>query len=151
MILPRKPASKDLVFMQQCASLAQLSKDPNTQHGACIVDSANRIVSQGYNGPPPLIPDTAIDWSRPAKYPFICHAEDNAIHFATAARGIDGLRDCRLYLTGRPCSRCMILIARSQMRKVIFGSVQAKMCDDTDWAITKRIAELAGIELREYV
>lgn len=149
MIMPRKPESKDSVFMRQCAILALLSKDPNTQHGACIVDSANRIVSQGYNGPPPLIPDNAIDWARPDKYPFICHAEDNALWFGCAARGIDGLNDCRLYNTGPPCSRCMILIARAKIRLVIYGMQQSTCVDADDWAVARRIADLAGIELRE--
>src|SRR4051812_21794670 len=128
MMKPRKAENKDKVFMQQCRTLATLSKDPNTQHGSMIVDSMNRIVSQGYNGPPPLIPDTAIDWSSPNKYPFICHAEDNALWFACAARGIDGLDNCRLYTTGRPCSRCMILIARAKIRLVVFGDVIAALC-----------------------
>lgn len=146
----RKPSDKDIVFLAQCALLANLSKDPNTQIGAMIVDSHNRIVSQGYNGPPPLIPDTQIDWSSPNKYPFICHAEDNAIHFGTAARGLGGLCDCRLYVTGKPCSRCMVLIARAEIRLVIYGTVQPTMCNDADWIVTQRIAELAGIHLKEF-
>ena len=61
------------------------SKDPNTQVGACIVNGDNHIVSVGYNGLPRGCSDDEYPWDRTAdapnktKYPFVCHAELNAI------------------------------------------------------------------------
>jgi deoxycytidylate deaminase len=37
-------------FMAMAFLTAERSKDPNTQVGACIVDSENRIIGLGYNG-----------------------------------------------------------------------------------------------------
>ena len=63
---------------------AQRSPDPNTQVGAAIIDPYNRIVGLGYNGPPRGIKPEIIPWEREGeyvhtKYPYIQHAEKNAI------------------------------------------------------------------------
>ena len=42
----------DQYFMGVAKLSAYRSKDPNTQVGACIVNSDNRIVGVGYNGLP---------------------------------------------------------------------------------------------------
>ena len=60
------------------------SKDPSTQVGACIVSEDNRILSIGYNGAPNGFEDKFFPWDRQGdflntKYPFVCHAELNAI------------------------------------------------------------------------
>jgi len=44
--------SWDEYFMGIALLSAERSKDPNTQVGACVVNSDNKIVSVGYNGMP---------------------------------------------------------------------------------------------------
>ena len=44
--------SWDEYFMGVSLLAAKRSKDPNTQVGACIVDSKNMIMARGYNGFP---------------------------------------------------------------------------------------------------
>ena len=44
--------SWDEYFMAIALLSAERSKDPNTQVGACIVNSYNKIVGVGYNGFP---------------------------------------------------------------------------------------------------
>ena len=44
--------SWDEYFMSVAYLASMRSKDPNTQVGACIVDSNNKILSMGYNGFP---------------------------------------------------------------------------------------------------
>ena len=61
---------------------AKRSKDPNTQVGACIVDKNNVILTTGYNGFPKGCSDDEFPWDREGertKYPFVVHAELNAI------------------------------------------------------------------------
>lgn len=59
--------------------------DPRTQVGACIVNEEKKIVGIGYNGFPRGCDDDHLPWGRSAesmldtKYPFVCHAELNAI------------------------------------------------------------------------
>lgn len=72
---------------------AQRSKDPNKQVGACIVSSDNVILGIGYNGFPRGCPDTELPWAKASldqdslktKYPYVCHAEMNAIMNKNAA------------------------------------------------------------------
>ena len=71
-------------FMEIAKLSAKRSKDPSTQVGACIVNSENKIVGIGYNGFPNGINDDELSWSREGdyldtKYPYVCHAEMNAI------------------------------------------------------------------------
>ena len=44
--------SWDEYFMAVALLSAQRSKDPNTQVGACVANSQNKIVGVGYNGFP---------------------------------------------------------------------------------------------------
>ena len=77
--------SWDEYFMGVALLAAMRSKDPNTQVGACIVDGNNRILSTGYNGFPHGCSDDEFPWDREGedqnctKYPFVVHAELNAI------------------------------------------------------------------------
>ena len=81
----------DQYFMGVAKLSAYRSKDPNTQVGACIVNSDNRIVGVGYNGLPRGCEDDKFPWSvregalYDTKYPYVVHAELNAI-----------LRNCRI-------------------------------------------------------
>ena len=77
--------SWDEYFMGIAMLSAQRSKDNSTQVGACIVNKENKIISVGYNGMPTGCIDDEMPWEREAddeldtKYPFVCHAELNAI------------------------------------------------------------------------
>ena len=75
----------DDYFMSIAFLSSMRSKDPSTQVGACIVNPDNRIVGIGYNGFPAGCSDDDLPWDRVAdseldtKYPYVCHAEVNAI------------------------------------------------------------------------
>ena len=92
--------SWDEYFMGIALLAAKRSKDPNTQVGACIVNSSNKIMSIGYNGLPAGCDDDVFPWEREGensydtKYPYVCHAELNAI---LNNRGAD-LEGCSIYV-----------------------------------------------------
>ncbi|CAG0906467.1 unnamed protein product [Cyprideis torosa] len=76
--------SWDEYFMAVALLSAQRSKDPNTQVGACVANRQNKIVGLGYNGFPWGISDDDLPWERSGdfletKYPYVCHAELNAV------------------------------------------------------------------------
>ena len=57
-------------YFMAIAFLSSLrSKDPNTQVGACIVNSDKRIVGIGYNGFPMGCSDDELPWAREATDP----------------------------------------------------------------------------------
>ena len=76
--------SWDEYFMAVALLSGQRSKDPNTQVGACVANRQNKIVGVGYNGFPWGCSDDELPWAREGsyldtKYPYVCHAELNAV------------------------------------------------------------------------
>lgn len=113
--------SWDEYFMAVALLSAQRSKDPNTQVGACIVNSEKKIVGVGYNGFPIGCSDEKLPWGRAGnpldtKYPYVCHAELNAI-----LNSIPGnLKDCSIYTALFPCNECAKMIIQAGIKKVIY-------------------------------
>lgn len=143
---PRDVPDWDTYFLSICRVVSTRSKDPSTQHGAVLVDTDRRILGTGYNGGCAYIPDEKLDWGRPAKYEWgVIHAEENAL-WSAERRNLEG---CTIYVTGRPCSRCMMRIAHSGVIRVVFGDVQSRCVDEKDWDITTMIARLANVSLEQ--
>lgn len=141
----------DEYFMGIALLSAERSKDPNTQVGACIVSEDNRILSTGYNGMPSGCDDDEMPWDREAekpndtKYPFVCHAELNAI-LNTPILLKD--KNARLYVALFPCNECAKAIIQSGIKEVVYS------CDkyaDTDSVIaSKMMLNKAGVSYRKY-
>ncbi len=112
--------SWDEYFMGVSILSGQRSKDPNTQVGACIVNSENRIVGVGYNGFPAGCDDELFPWSREGsfletKYPFVVHAELNAI-----LNSIKNLKGCTIYVALFPCNECAKAIIQSGITEIVY-------------------------------
>lgn len=113
--------SWDEYFMAVALLSAQRSKDPNTQVGACIVNQERKIVGVGYNGFPIGCSDDNLPWGREGdpldtKYPYVCHAELNAI-----LNSIPGnLKDCVIYTVLFPCNECAKVIIQAGIKNVIY-------------------------------
>ena len=119
--------SWDEYFMGVAMLAARRSKDPNTQVGACIVSPDNIIISTGYNGMPKGCSDDEFPWERTGeqtKYPYVVHAELNAI---LNASGRD-LRGSKLYVALFPCNECAKAIIQSGVKEVLYLSDTAGIC-----------------------
>ena len=137
--------SWDEYFMGIALLAAMRSKDPNTQVGACIVSPDNIIISTGYNGMPKGCSDDEFPWDREgpdAKYPYVVHAELNAI---LNANGRD-LRGSRVYVALFPCNECAKAIIQSGIREVIYLS--DKYTDSLATLASKRMLNAAGVTFR---
>jgi dCMP deaminase len=115
--------SWDEYFMGVALLSAKRSKDPSTQVGACIVNEKNKIVGAGYNGLPIGCDDDEFPWHKQGeflntKYPYICHAELNAI---LNNIGMD-LKGCKIYTALFPCNECSKAIIQSGITEVIYLS-----------------------------
>lgn len=142
--------SWDEYFMGVAILASQRSKDPSTQVGACIVNDDNKIMSVGYNGLPRGCSDDEFPWNRKGekdsdtKYPYVCHAELNAILNA----GGNSLKGCRIYVALFPCNECAKAIIQSGIKEVIYISDKYK---DTDLVMaSKRMLQCAGIKLTPF-
>lgn len=136
-------------------AIAQLSgkrsKDPNSQVGACIVNSKKRIIGIGYNGFPTGCSDDELPWNREGeflqtKYPYVCHAEMNAISNASNKPELDG---ATLYVSMFPCNDCAKLIVQVGIKEVVY--LADKYPDEDIFVAARRIFDLAGVRYRQLV
>jgi dCMP deaminase len=133
---------KDKVYFKIAESIAELSKDENTKVGSVIIDKEGKVVSLGYNGCTSKFglcfdkDDTHIPHSREErklvlkgnyyplikkhsfitnKYPFMIHAEQNAL---LTASDMNRLKDATIYVTHYPCPACADMIAQVGIKNV---------------------------------
>ena len=142
--------SWDEYFMAIAKLSAMRSKDPNTQVGACIVDSSNRILSIGYNGAPNGFNDDNFPWDREGeilktKYPFVCHAEMNAILNYRGSR--KDLENATLYVDLFPCNECAKLIIQSGIKEVVYLSDKYK--DKDLFKASKMMFSECGVDFKQ--
>ena len=133
----------DEYFMGVAKLAARRSKDPSTQVGACIVSPENIIISTGYNGMPKGCSDDEFPWEREGadtKYPYVVHAELNAI---LNANGRD-LRDSRVYVALFPCNECAKAIIQSGVKEVVYLS--DKYAGTPENTASKRMLDAAGVK-----
>ena len=140
----------DDYFMSVALLSGKRSKDPNTQVGACIVNKNNVIESIGYNGLPKGCSDDEFPWEKEGemlntKYPFVVHAELNAI---LNAKGKD-LSGCKIYVALFPCNECAKAIIQSGISEVVYLSDKYANTDSVK--ASKMMFKCAGVELRQLV
>ena len=138
--------SWDEYFMGVAILSSYRSKDPNTQVGACIVNDRNKIMSVGYNGFPTGCSDDQFPWERDGeaydtKYPYVCHAELNAILNNAGAN----LAGCRIYVALFPCNEYAKVIIQCGIREVVYLS--DKYADTPMTRANKRMFNAAGVKL----
>jgi dCMP deaminase len=140
--------SWDEYFMGVALLSGRRSKDPSTQVGACIVNKQHKIVGAGYNGLPIGCSDDEFPWVKTGefletKYPYVCHAELNAI---LNNIGMD-LHGCRIYTALFPCNECSKAIIQSGITEVIFLS--DKYAGSESCIASKRMLDTAGVTYRK--
>lgn len=128
---------------------AKRSADPSTQVGCVIVRSDNRIVSLGYNGFPKGIEDGTFSWESKGewintKYPYVIHAEINAI---LNAKGCD-LSGCRVYVTLAPCNECAKCMVQAGITEVVY--YDDKYPDQDIFKAAKIVMDKVGIKYRKF-
>ena len=121
------------------------SKDPNTQVGVVIVNNNKEIIATGYNGLPWGCNDDNYPWENDKsnwlenKYPYVVHAEANAI--------IHARQDCHgfsLYTTLFPCGECAKLIIQSGIKEIYYAS--NKHHGEKEVMAAQRMLKDAGIK-----
>lgn len=107
----KKQRSWDEYFIDMLDLVKTRSPDKETQV-ACIITENNRVISTGFNGWPSSLDN--LPNTRPNKYPYFLHAEQNAI--------------CNLfskpvnpttYLTHYSCSTCIKMLWQIGCRRIV--------------------------------
>ena len=142
---------RDKIGMTLALDYAQNSDDPSTKVGACIMNNDFHVISKGCNNAP--IEWKNIPWDRDVeklgeyntKYPYVIHAEMNAI-FNALFLSSEPLNDTVMYVTLFPCSNCAKLIVKAKISMVIYK--EYRECEDAKAA--KRFLTECGVTLISY-
>lgn len=140
----------DEYFMAVAFLSAQRSKDPNSQVGACITNNEKKIVGIGYNGMPNGCKDSDLPWGKTdnwleSKYPYVCHAELNAV----LNKNSSDVKGCKIYVALFPCNECAKVIIQSGIKEVVYYSDKYHL--KPTMVASKRLFDLAGVTYRQYV
>ncbi len=101
-------------FLGLAKVISQRSHDSQTQHGCVITDKNNRILGVGYNGFARGLYDNLLPNTRPEKYPWMIHAERNALSNCVV-RPDNGIA----YVTGQCCNDCIMALWQEGVSSVI--------------------------------
>lgn len=112
--------SWDAYFMSEAFRISRRSLDKDTKHG-CVLVKNKRIVSTGYNSPPPGFIDSEADLGRPGKYLVFSHSEVSAV--CNAALEGYSTKDTVCYVSGFPCSDCYRALWSAGIKEIIYAPI----------------------------
>jgi len=121
---------KDIYYLSIAFVVAQASFDPSSKCGAVIVSKDGRILSTGYNGPIKRSKDEEIPLSRPNKYFHAIHSEENSLLAYNGS--YQDIAGATIYVTGRPCHRCLRGIIQKGITRIIYGRNVTHVVDQED-------------------
>lgn len=152
---------RDHIYLEVAKLISSLSKDENTKVGCKIMSKNGEPISEGRNGASRTIKDDYVPYSRDEKdlymndgtiissnkYPFMLHAEQNAILFC---RNRDDLKGATIYVTHMPCHVCANMISQCGIKRVVIpkGSIVAST-DINEQKIVRYIFEQSNIQFDE--
>ena len=118
-------------------------EETTVEKESVIVNEEKRRVGIGYNGFPVGCDDKEFPWGRDGdfldtKYPYVVHAEPNAILNSNS-----NTRGCTLYVSLFPCNECAKLIVQSGIKEIIYLSDKHK--GDDNVIASKKLLDVCGI------
>lgn len=132
-------------FLGLAKVTAQRSHDIHTQHGCVITDRQNRILGMGYNGYPRGLNDSLLPKTRPEKYPWMIHAERNALSNCVV-RPDNGIA----YVTGQCCNDCIMALWQEGVSKVVMAeSHGTHLFDEQAQQRFDIFIQMSGIEIEK--
>lgn len=106
--------SWDDYFLSLLTPISKRSSDSQSQFACIIVDEYHHIIGVGYNGFIAGIDDSILPNTRPYKYPFMIHAELNALFNCSKSP-----RGATAYISGRPCLHCFQCLVQSGIKRIV--------------------------------
>ena len=110
--------SKHRYWMSLAEAASMRSHDDETKVGGVLIkNDTGMLVATGHNGFARGAPDGILPTTRPEKYEYMIHAEENLIsHCAKSGIPID---NCTLVITLSPCQKCLRLMWQAGITQVI--------------------------------
>jgi len=126
--MTRLRPSKLQVAMMNAKNTALLSHDDETQVGSVLLHKDSMaVIATGYNGFIRKAPDYALPTTRPDKYQYVVHSEENLL--MNCVKMGTSTDNCIVVCTLSPCTRCMRLLWQAGITKVV---CEAKYRDFND-------------------
>jgi dCMP deaminase len=143
----RQPLLWDEYFIGIAMLAGLRSKDPSSQVGAVIVNNEHKVVGTGYNGFVAGVDESHFPWEREGKwldtkYPYVVHAEANAILNSTTS----DLSNCSIYVTLFPCNECAKQIAQKGIKEIVY--LEDKYPEAENRIASQRILDAVGVQVR---
>jgi dCMP deaminase len=130
-------------FLGLAKVVSARSHDIQTQHGCVITDAKNRILGVGYNGFARGLNDQDLPKTRPDKYPWMIHAERNALSNCIV-RPENGIA----YVTGQCCNDCTIALWQEGIRTIyMIDDHGTHLFDEEAKKRFDLFVEMSGIEI----
>jgi dCMP deaminase len=106
-------------YIRRAECVAENSPDEETKVGSILISkSTGSVISEGYNGFVRGADDNKIPKTRPDKYDYVIHAEENLIY--NAARNGVRTDQCIVVQTHSPCVHCARRLYQSGIDTVYF-------------------------------
>ena len=117
----------DEYFLKFAQLAATRSHDSQTKVG-CVITADNKVLGVGYNGFCTGVEEKNLPTTRPEKYPYMVHAEENAISNMV----INTKTSKVAYITHIPCYRCAKLLWQNNVRiwKIPLNQKVESSCDE---------------------
>jgi len=105
----------DKYYMDIADAVSKKSPDKIKVGSILVSNKNNKIISTGYNSTPKGVDNNNIDFSdRVLIKKIMIHSELNCIIFK------DKYEECTLYVTRSPCTNCVLVLAASNVNKIIY-------------------------------
>lgn len=109
---------KDKKYLRMAQIWSENSYAKRNKVGALIVKD-NMIISDGYNGTPSNF-DNKCEDEKNNTYPYVLHAESNALMKLLKYNNGQSTLNATLYVTLSPCYECSKLILQSGIKRVVY-------------------------------
>ena len=107
------------------------SHDRETKVGCVIADENNHVVGIGYNGLCSGTEEEEYLCTRPHKYPFMVHAEQNALANMTHLTSLKK----KAYITHYPCAVCIKLLWQNGIRDITVPKNKTHLWKEEDGTV----------------
>ena len=106
-------------YLRRAKVVAENSPDHETKVGSILISKKTfSVISEGYNGFIRGANDVLLPKTRPDKYEYMIHAEENLI--CNAVRNGVSMDDCFVVQTISPCIRCARLLYQSGIDTIFY-------------------------------
>lgn len=106
-------------YYKRALAVASDSPDEQTKVGSILINKkSGAVIASGYNGFVRGADDSNLPKTRPEKYNYIVHSEENLI-YNCARHGIS-TRDCAVFVTLSPCQKCTRSLYQSGITTIYF-------------------------------